>query len=1033
MTAGKKTQVPATKAIPVALKAKSGKVADKRDEVLEQAEPWTDFPVVGIGASAGGLAAFEAFFSGMPANSHPDMAFVLVQHLAPDHKSILTELIKRYTSMQVFEVEDGMMVQPNCTYIIPPNRVMAFSKGSLRLFEPSAPRGRRMPIDFFFRSLARDQRERAICIVLSGTGSDGTQGLRDIKAEGGMAMAQRPSSTEYDGMLRSAIATGLVDYELLPSEMPEQLIAYAGRAFDKNAKVPPIPATKKGSALKKIFVLLRDHTGHDFSQYKPNTINRRIERRLAINQIESIDNYLQFLQEKPSEVEALFRDLLIGVTRFFRDPGSFRQLEEQVLPALFANKPAGSLIRVWSAGCATGEEAVSIAILLQEQLEKEHRSHSVQIFATDIDSQAIAKARTGLYPNSIAADISVERLAAFFTTEGDGSTYRIKKRIRDTIVFSEQNVIKDPPFSKIDLLCCRNLLIYMGVDLQKKLIPLFHYALNPGGFLFLGKSETVGEFSDLFSPLDRQLKLYRRQEHTQEMQRAAFGRILQLSEAATVVQPKERSSDTPGKMSLRELTEQAILRQVAPTGALVNGHGDILYLHGRAGMYLEPAPGETGIYNILKMAREGLRGDLASALKRAVGTREQVRRTGLLVKTNGNFSPTTLTICPLAARPSQQGGEMKPPAALSTSLYLIMLEECTSFDPGKARLAYVENGGDEAVDPDSSSEIRASARIAALRQELWVKEEYLQTANEELKSSNEEMQSINEELQSTNEELETSKEELQSINEELATINTELQTKVGDLSRANNDMNNLLSGTGIATVFVDHSLNILRFTPAATDIINLIASDIGRPVSHFVSNLVSYDQLAEDVQSVLATLVAREVEVESADGRWYILRIQPYRTLDNVIEGAVVTFIDITEAKKVKDALHQANEQLRLAVVGRDAHDAITVQDLDGRILAWNPAAVKMYGWSEAEALAMNVHDLVPKSLRKDTLAHLHQLSRAENLKTCHTQRIKKDGKIMEVLMTSTALVNKTGQVYAIATTERVKGAKIDQPLEKVQ
>ncbi|MBE0584543.1 MAG: PAS domain-containing protein [Desulfofustis sp.] len=1020
--------------MPVAKKVKPRKAAKKKDEVPEQADLRGDFPIVGIGASAGGLAAFEAFFSAMPADSPPGMAFVLVQHLAPDHKSILTELIKRYTSMQVFEVEDGMVVEPNCAYIIPPNRDMAFLNGSLQLLEPSAPRGRRMPIDFFFRSLAQDQHERAICIVLSGTGSDGTQGLRDIKGEGGMAMAQSPNSAEYDGMPRSAIATGLVDYELLPSEMPEQLIAYASRAYGKNVQAAPRPVAKNDSALKKIYVLLRTQTGHDFSQYKPSTINRRIERRLAIHQLESIDNYVQLLQQKPSEVDALFRDLLIGVTGFFRDPETFRQLEQQVIPELFANRPAGSLIRVWSAGCATGEEAFSLAILLQEQLEKEHRSHTVQIFATDIDSQAIATARSGLYPASIAADISAERLAAFFTAEGDGSAYRINKRIRDMLVFSEQNVIKDPPFSRIDLLSCRNLLIYMGPDLQKKLIPLFHYALNPGGFLFLGTSETVGEFGDLFSPLDRKLKLYRRQEDVQGMQRVTFGRFLPLSAAAGTVPAKDlgTGSGAPGKLSLRELTEQALLRQIAPAGALVNGHGDILYLHGRTGMYLEPAPGEAGVNNILKMAREGLRGELTTALHRAAGAKEQVRRTGLLVKTNGAFTPTILTICPLAARPEslQRGGEMVDQAVtLSTSLFLVIFEEGASFDAEQAGRVAVGNVEQGVADPDSSSEILASARIAALRQELWAKEEYLQTANEELKSTNEEMQSVNEELQSTNEELETSKEELQSINEELATINTELQTKVSDLSRANNDMNNLLAGTGIATVFVDHSLNILRFTPAATGIINLISSDIGRPVSHIVSNLVGYDRLVGDVQAVLDTLAAREVEVETTDGRWYILRIQPYRTLDNVIEGAVITFVDITEARKVKDALRQANEQLRLAVVVRDAHDAITVQDLDGRILAWNPAAVRMYGWSEAEALAMNVRDLVPEGLREETLAHIHQLSRAEILKPYRTQRIHKNGTVLEVLLTSTALVKETGQVYAIATTERTKGAKIGQPL----
>ncbi len=500
--------------------------------------PAAGFPIVGIGASAGGLAAFEAFFSGMPADTDPGMAFVLVQHLAPDHKSILTDLIRRYTRMQVFEVEDGMAVQPNCAYIIPPNRDMAFLNGTLQLLEPAAPRGQRLPIDFFFRSLAQDQHERAIGIVLSGTGSDGTLGVRAIKGEGGMVMAQNPASTEYDGMPRSAIATGLVDYELPPAEMPAQLIAYAAHAFGKPPRPATVPAPKAENALKKIFILLRAQTGHDFSQYKPSTIHRRIERRMAVHQIETMDGYVKYLQQTPAEVDALFRDLLIGVTNFFRDPEAFKALEEQVIPKLFAGKPAGAVIRVWSPGCSTGEEAYSLAILLAERQEAMKQSFKVQVFATDIDSQAIATARAGLYPASIAADLSPERLARFFTAEPDGSAYRIHKGIRDLLVFSEQNVIKDPPFSKLDLISCRNLLIYMGGDLQKKLIPLFHYALNPGGFLFLGTSETVGEFGDLFAALDRKAKLYQRKEDFHGAQRAALGRFLPPMTAIDAALPR---------------------------------------------------------------------------------------------------------------------------------------------------------------------------------------------------------------------------------------------------------------------------------------------------------------------------------------------------------------------------------------------------------------------------------------------------------------------------------------------------------------
>ena len=988
----------------------SGPVADKT--ILP---PDPILPIVGIGASAGGLAAFEAFFSGMPADIEPDMAFVLVQHLAPDHKSILTDLIQRYTRMQVFEVQDGMAVRPNCAYIIPPNRDMAFLNGTLQLMKPSAPRGHRLPIDFFFRSLAQDQHERAICIVLSGTGSDGTLGVRAIKGEGGMVMVQNPASTEYDGMPRSAIATGLVDYQLPPAEMPAQLMAYVAHAFGKtpNAAAPPEPQSE--NALKKIFVLLRAQTGHDFSQYKPNTIHRRIERRMAINQIETINEYIKYLQQSPAEVELLFRDLLIGVTNFFRDPVAFKTLEKQIIPKLFAGKPTGALVRVWVPGCSTGEEAYSIAILLQERLEAIKLTYGVQVFATDIDSHAIATARSGLYPASIATDISPERLARFFTVEPDGVTYRIHKSIRDMLIFSEQDVIKDPPFSKLDLISCRNLLIYMGADLQKKLIPLFHYALNPGGMLFLGTSESTSEFGDLFTTLDRKSKLYERKDDFHGMQRMALSRFL------PTIHTQERSGpQTTGKQAfssklpLRDLTEQALLQQVVPATALVNSQGDILYLHGRTGMFLEPTPGETGINNILKMAREGLRHELTITLHKAAGTKDVVRCPGLRVKTNGDFTMVNLTIRPVAV-PSAARHE-KP-------LFLVTLEEAIPFSPDLEQQAILK---ETFASTETGTESEVNVNIISLKQELRAKEEYLQTTieelettNEELKSSNEEMQSINEELQSTNEELETSKEELQSVNEELATVNAELQTKLADLSRVNNDMTNLLAGSGIATIFVDHQLNIMRFTPAAVQIINLILSDVGRPVGHIVSNLVGYDTLVADVRAVLNTLVPKDVEVQTIEGKWYTLRIQPYRTLNNVIEGAVITFVDITQIKQAMASLKENEELLRFAVVLQDAHDAIMVQDLKGRIMAWNPGAERLYGWSESDALKMNIHDLTPESLREDALDTIKQLSQADILEPYQTQRNTRDGQIIQVWVTATALLNNFGQVYAIATTER--------------
>ena len=979
------------------------------------------FPIVGLGASAGGLKAFEAFFSGMPANVEIGMAFVLVQHLAPDHKSILTDLIRRYTTMQVFEVTDGMVVQINCAYIIPPNYDLAYLKGKLHLLEPAAPRGQRLPIDFFFRSLAQDQREHAIGIILSGTGSDGTLGVRAIKGEGGMVMAQDVKTTEFDGMPRSAIATGLVDFELPAAEMPAKLITYANHAFGNLPRTALAIAHESGNAQKKLFILLRAQTGHDFSQYKPSTINRRVERRMAVHQVDSIDNYLKYCQQTPAEIEALFNDLLIGVTKFFRDVEAFQVLEEQTIPLLFKDKPPGSVIRVWSTGCSTGEEAYSLAILLQEHIETTKQNFTVQLFATDIDSRAIATARAGLYPASIAVDITPQRLARFFSAENDATAYRIHKGIRDMLVFSEQDVIKDPPFSKLDMICCRNLLIYMSAELQAKLIPLFHFALKPQGILVLGTSEGIGDFNTLFSLLDRKAKIFQRKETYLNTQRGALGRSLPplfdttKSPLATAV--KTQSNTNPAKIPLKELTEHTLLQKIAPASALVNEHGDILYLHGRTGMYIEMAAGEVGVNNILKMSREGLRRDLTSALHKSVSTKAIVRCMGLHVKTNDYFTRVNVTVCP--ALSSNQIG-------LEPNLYLIILEDAPSPVIEGAHQDKLLNGKvEKRVDTDADS------LIDALRQELRAKDEYLQTtheelesSNEELKSSNEEMQSVNEELQSTNEELETSKEELQSVNEELATVNNELQTKVTDLSRANNDMNNLLAGTGIGTVFVDHQLRILRFTPAASTIINLITSDVGRPVAHIVSNLVGYDNLVADIQSVLNSLLIKEVEVQTKEGGWYTMRIQPYRTLDNVIEGAVISFVNISDTIEARVAIDKAKDLSRLAVVVQDAHDAITVKNMAGQMLAWNPGAVRMYGWTETEALGMNVRDRIPAELREEALAKLKHLSQAEILQPYITQRLNKQGEILDVSIISTALINESGEVYAIATTERLVGGK---------
>ena len=974
-----------------------------------------DVPIVGIGASAGGLAAFEAFFSAMPPDTELGVAFVLVQHLAPDHKSILSELVGRYTSMKVFEVEDGMVVQAGCVYIIPPNRDIAVLNGALHLLEPAAPRGLRLPIDFFFRSLAQDQHDRAICIVLSGTGSDGTLGARAIKGEGGMVMAQAPESTEYDGMPRNVIATGLVDYVLPPGDMPDQLIAFAARHIGGSPDQTPSASHHTEGALKKVLVLLRDRTDHDFSQYKQSTVTRRIERRMAVHQIESLGDYVRYIKDVPPEADALLGDLLIGVTSFFRDRDAFAALEEQAIAHLFDGRPSGATIRVWVAGCSTGEEAYSIAILLQERIQTLKQQFKMQFFATDVDRRAIDVARTGVYPPNIAADVSAERLARFFVEDPTDGTYRVQKALRDMLVFSEQDVIRDPPFSRIDVISCRNLLIYMGAELQQKLIPLFHYALNPNGVLFLGTSETVGEFGDRFAGIDRKAKLYRRKEFVVGPRP---GPIPNLT-PAMLKGPVTRSAKVRGGTAahLRELTEQTLLKQ-SHVGVLVNERGDTLYLHGRSGHYLEPAPGEAAM-NILTMAREGLRRDLTIALHKAVAQKVSVRHEGLLVRTNGGFDRVNLTV-----RPAEAG----PTAVAEPGLFVVILEDAPVPDQASAPAVAAPVVG-ETAEEGSAGPTDVGGRIAGLTRELRAKDEYLKTtheelatSNEELKSSNEEMQSVNEELQSANEELETSKEELQSINEELTTVNAELQTKLADLSRANNDLNNLLAGTGMGTIFVDHHKRIQRFTPSITQVLSLIPSDVGRPIGDIASTLVGYSSLVADIQAVLDTLVPKEVDVQIPTGEWFLLRIRPYRTLENVIEGAVITFTEITDMKKARLVLQESEALRRLAVVVRDSHDAVLVQAMDGRIMAWNPAAVKTYGWSEAEALTMNIRALIPEDERERSLAKVHEVANSETLAPYRAQRLTKDGRIIELWLTAAALVDECGHPYAIATTERAVG-----------
>ena len=844
----------------------------------------SNFPVVGIGASAGGLAAIEEFLTAVPAGESLGMAFVLVQHLDPDHKSLLLDLVKKYTHIEIAWAEDGMEVRSDCAYIMPPDTNMALVDGRLCLVEPEAPRGHRLPIDHFFRSLAADQRERAVCIVLSGAGSDGTLGLRAINGEGGMVIAQSPETAAYDGMPRSAIATGLVDYVLPPADMPKQLLGYVSRAFGRAPQPAHAAAPGAADLLPQVLHVLRVRSGHDFTHYKTNTLRRRVERRMAVTRVERMDDYIALLKRDSLEVETLFRELLIRVTNFFRDAPAFEALAAEALPRLIAAHAPGDPVRVWAPGCSTGEEAYSIAMLLLEQAGDVKRNVSAQVFATDIDAEAIVRARAGVYPVSISADVSPDRLARFFVQDGD--TYRVAKTVRDCLVFARQDVTKDPPVSRVDLISCRNLLIYMNADLQQRLMPVFHYAINPDGYLFLGSSETVGDAADLFAPVDKKWKLFQRR-----------GTVTPRQPLPTSTTPlrgggagggrRPAPPEAPLRVRVRDLAERTLLEKHAPACVVVNAEGDVLYIHGHTGRYLEPAAGEPS-GSLLKMAREGLRLELTSGVRKALAQNKAVRYERLRVRTDGGVSLVNLIIEPMAGPDDIKG------------VLLVLFDDVPAAED-------VVNA--TAAEPVADRE----QRIADLQHELSGMEEYLrttveelETSNEQLTSTNEAMQSSNEELHSANEEMETSREELRSVNEELVTVNSELQQRIEELSRANNDMNNMAAGIGIGTLFVDQQLRIQRFTPGVTAIMNLIPTDIGRPLGDITSRLKGDVDLVGAVTTVLETLATEEAQVEDDGERFYQMRVQPYRTVDNVIDGAVLTFDDVTEQQRLQSQLDEA-------------------------------------------------------------------------------------------------------------------------------
>ncbi|MCC5845666.1 MAG: PAS domain-containing protein [Verrucomicrobia bacterium] len=844
------------------------------------------FPIIGIGASAGGLDALEQFLEQVPDRS--GMAFVIVQHLDPTHKGIMAELLQRSTAMSVVQVEDCATVNPDCVYVIPPNKDMSILQGVLHLLEPAAPRGLRLPIDYFLRSLAEDRREHSIGVILSGMGSDGTLGLRAIKETAGAAFVQDPLTAKFDSMPRSAIDAGLADIVAAPGALAGKITAYLKGVLNIPSAERPAEDRARGT-LEKILVLIRARSGHDYSLYKRNTIVRRIERRMGLHQIDSMATYVRYLQENPSELDLLFKELLIGVTRFFRDPAMWEALEQSAVQALLQRRGTDPApLRAWVPGCSTGEEAFSLAILLKETAGRlnPEAPFTLKLFATDLDRDAIDKARQGLFPENIAADVSPERLSRFFTKEDHG--YRVCKEIREMVVFAPQDIIRDPPFTRLDLVSCRNLLIYLTAEVQKKLMPLFHYSLNPGGILMLGSAETVGSTHDLFLPLNGKLRIFQRTDTAPGSVPVQFP--ASFSAPSNAGNAKRGAAKAPE--SLQSAADQLVLQQYAPPSALTNDRGDILYIRGRTGKYLEPAAGKAN-WNIFAMAREGLRYELDAAFQKALRMEkgEAVTVVGSGSTDQGRAQGVNIRVERLETEGPLQG------------LVMILFNdvEASAVPPGA-----------ETSHQDQTRSVRfreLEMELERVRHEARGTHEEMQTAQEELRSTNEELQSANEELQSTNEELTTSHEEMQSLNEELQTVNAEMQAKVDELSRVGNDMKNLLDSTDIATLFLDNDLNVRRYTALTKKIIKLIPGDVGRPLSDLASEL-NYPELADDAREVLRSLAACEKPIPTRDDRWFTVRIMPYRTLDDRIDGVVITFTDITVAKTLEAQLRERQSVL---------------------------------------------------------------------------------------------------------------------------
>ncbi|GAA4644430.1 chemotaxis protein CheB [Pontixanthobacter gangjinensis] len=902
-------------------------------------------PIIAIGASAGGLAALEEFFDEIPADL--GAAFVIIQHLDPKHDSMIAEILARHTAMPVKQIEHGMLVESDNVYVIPPNFYAALNSNIFELSEAVLQHGVRMPIDKFFRSMAEERSRQAVGIILSGTGSDGSLGLRELKAAGGIVIAQSPDTAQFDGMPRAAIATGQVDIISPVVDMIPKIRDYLSHDYVQSVADPSVETDLIGDEgkLNSIIAVLHAQLGVDFHGYKQGTIGRRIARRMSLRNISQVAEYLTCLREDPGEAKSLYQDLLINVTSFFRDPEAFETLYEKAIIDLVHSKPANEEIRVWVPGSATGEEPYSIAMLLIEEVKRTGKACPIQIFATDLDDTALSVGRAGVYSASQVADISSDRLERFFTRHG--KDYQVTNELRETVTFAMQNVVSDPPFSRLDLISCRNLLIYLSGKLQDRIIGYFQFALRKDGYLFLGRSESIAHLEGLFETVDKKSRLYRRlpnapQQLTSFPVNGVVSRV-----PSNGITPAPRPKETA---RLRELMQQQLLRNYAPASVLTNAKHQVLYFMGPTSNYLEQ-PSGLPTQDLLTLARPELRKKLRAGIKQALETTEPVVLDKISIKSGAARRDTRISIRRMAA-PDQ-----------ADELLIVTFDELEPSAP-----AVLTSAVDSPTDQSTIDELEGKLRDA--QEDLQINLEELESTNEELQASNEEMMSVNEELQSANEELETSKEELQAMNEELTTVNNQLKDKVEQLAELNDDLTNFVSSTGIATVLLDAQHMLGRFTPAAKRLFNLIDTDMGRPISDIRQKFDSDGFLAA-VDSVFQTFKPIEKEVTAEDGSTYLMRIAPYRANEQRSGGVVVTFVDISQRLQNERELRESEARFRMLV--ENAPDPLIMVDGSGQVVLANAEAPQLFGYDRKEFIGMKVEQLIPSDLRKLHVAHRKQ------------------------------------------------------------